>query len=158
MRWEPRMLSSILSFFVLRVAPMKILCKTTYKPPKLPKCCLFLVALWAGYTFFLPGCGQPRQTLISDGDSSSALSDESILNVLGGTFTCCSRCHPGDMPCDRHKTRDVLLGILVASWVPPFSRNFFFFLGGGGGGMLYEIGGWPPNIVTKNHNEVSRIS
>ena len=50
-------------------------------------------------------------TLTSSSESTDVLSDESVLHVLGGTFTCCSRCHPGNVPCDRQKTKDVLLGI-----------------------------------------------
>lgn len=47
----------------------------------------------------------------STGESSDDISDDAILHVLGGTFSCCSRMHPKDVQCDRHKTRDVLLGI-----------------------------------------------
>ncbi|CAE7660085.1 tubd1, partial [Symbiodinium pilosum] len=44
-------------------------------------------------------------------ESDVALEDDLVLHVLGGSFTCCSRCHPGGVQCDRQKTRDVLLGI-----------------------------------------------
>ncbi|OLP84952.1 hypothetical protein AK812_SmicGene34112 [Symbiodinium microadriaticum] len=48
---------------------------------------------------------------LRNGGADESLADQSILHVLGGSFTCCSREHPDNMPCDRHKIRDVLLGI-----------------------------------------------
>ena len=60
--------------------------------------------------------GDPTTFICDDsglrsGDADDSLADQSILHVLGGSFTCCSRKHPDNMPCDRHKIRDVLLGI-----------------------------------------------
>ncbi|CAJ1352400.1 unnamed protein product, partial [Effrenium voratum] len=36
---------------------------------------------------------------------------ELFLDVLGGTFSCCSRCHPNGMACDKEKIKGVMLGI-----------------------------------------------
>jgi len=60
--------------------------------------------------------GDPTTYICDDsglrsGDADDSLADQNVLHVFGGSFTCCSRKHPDNMPCDRHKIRDVLLGI-----------------------------------------------
>ena len=55
--------------------------------------------------------GLARKDLSVINGTTSDLSDELILHVLGGSFTCCNRSHPAGVPCDQQKIRDVLLGI-----------------------------------------------
>ncbi|CAK9014927.1 unnamed protein product [Durusdinium trenchii] len=44
-------------------------------------------------------------------DWAGVFNDESVLDVLGGQFSCCTRNHPDDRPCDKQKIVGVMLGI-----------------------------------------------